>query len=237
MSADMTGRKAFAVAAIVEALSIVPLAFFLPFSAVALVSAVGILAALNASLFVTNSKGAWLGFLEFMNLGICAACLELALRQGYRSLLFPILAIALLCLLLFILGVLGLPNRMLKRCFAAQQVALASTAIFWLVIRHFGPVFEASGIISVDHFRTGLRLLFAGPLALVAVAFFAGFAEGKRHLIISLVGICAGQWAVGFFELGVELQVYALIVAGFLLTGTFLLLLVLAVRSGRNPSG
>ncbi|MGC1912637.1 MAG: hypothetical protein WA660_12450, partial [Candidatus Acidiferrales bacterium] len=119
-------------------------------------------------------------------------------------------------------------------CFAAQQVALASTLIFWVVIRHFGTVFESSGLISVDHFRAGLRLLFAGPLALVAVAFFAGI-SGRKGYLTALAGICAGQWAVGFFELGAALQVYALVVAGFALLGVFVLLLVLGAMSGRRP--
>lgn len=234
MNTGIAGRKAFAVVAILEVLSIIPLAIFLPFSAVALVFAVGILAALNASMFVIISQRAWFGFLEFVNLAICAACLELALQHDHRSLLFSTLAIGLLCLLLFILGFLRLPDRILKRCFVAQQVALASTAIFWVVIRHFGPAFESSGDISVDHFRAGLRLLFAGPLALVGVAFFAGV-TGRKGYITALVGICAGQWAVGFFELGAALQVYALVVAGFVLLGVFLLLLVLAAMSGRHP--
>jgi hypothetical protein len=233
VNTGMAGRKAFAVVAILEVVSIIPLAIFLPFSGVALVFAVGILAALNASMFVVVSKGAWFGFLEFANFTICAVCLELALQRGDRSLFFSILAVGLLFLLLFILGVLKLPDRMLKRCFVAQQVALASTVIFWMVIRHFSAAFESSGVMSVDHFRASLRLLFAGPLALVGVAFFAGV-TGRKGYFTALVGICAGQWAVGFFELGVALQVYALVVAGFVLLGVFLLLLVLAAVSGRH---
>jgi hypothetical protein len=233
VNTGIAGRKAFAFVAILEVLSIVPLAIFLPFSAVALVFAVGILAALNASMLVIIPKGAWFGFLEFANLVICAACLVLALQESHRSVFFSVLAIGVLCLLLFILGFFRLSDRMLKRCFATQQVALASTLIFWTVIRHFGTVFESSGVISVDHFRAGLRLLFAGPLALVGVTFFAGII-GRRGYLTVLAGICAGQWAVGFFELGAALQVYALIVAGFVLLGVFVLLLVLGAMSGRH---
>jgi hypothetical protein len=235
VNTGIVGRKAFAFVAILEVLSIVPLAIYLPFSAVALVLAAGIFAALNASMFVITSRGVWFAFMEFINLAVCAACLVLVLKESKGSLLFCVPAIGLLCLLVFILGFLSLPDRVLKRCFAAQQAALASTLIFWVVIRHFGTVFESGGIISVDHFRTGLRLLFAGPLTLVAVAFFAGTSGRKRYLT-ALAGICAGQWAVGFFELGVALQVYALVVAGFALLGVFVLLLVLGAMSGRRPS-
>lgn len=233
MNTDIVGRKAFAFVAILEVLSIIPLAIYLPFSAGALVFAAGILAALNASVFVITSRGVWFAFLEFINLAVCAGCLVLALKESHGSLLFSVLAIGLLCLLLFILGFVRFPDRVLKRCFAAQQVALASTLIFWVVIRHFGTVFESSGIISVDHFRAGLRLLFAGPLALVAVAFFAGI-TGRKGCLTALAGICAGQWAVGFFELGAALQVYALVIAGFALLGFFVAFLVLAAMPGRR---
>ncbi|MGH9352124.1 MAG: hypothetical protein ACRD2G_08200 [Terriglobia bacterium] len=234
MNTGIAGRRAFVFVAILEVLSIVPLAIFLPFSTVALVFAVGILAALNASMLVIIPKGAWFGLLEFANLAICAACLVLALQEKHRSLFFSSLAIGVLCLLLFILGFFSLSDRLLKRCFTAQQVALASTLIFWTVIWHFGPVFESSGVISVDHFRAGLRLLFAGPLALVGVAFFAGVIRQKGYLT-ALAGICAGQWAVGFFELGAALQAYALMVAAFVLLGFFVLLLALGAMSGRHP--
>jgi hypothetical protein len=226
-------HKAIAVVATLEVLSIVPLAIFLPFSAVALVFAVGILAALNASMFVIVSQRAWRGFLEFLNLAICAACLVLALQEAQRSLFFSAVAIGVLCLLLFILGFFRLSDRVLKRCFTTQQVALASTLIFWTVIRYFGTFFESSGAMSVDHFRAGLRLLFAGPLALVGVAFFAGITK-RKGFFTAVAGICAGQWAVGFFELGAALEVYALVVAGFVLLGVFVLLLVLGAMSGRR---
>ena len=68
MNTVIAGRKSFAVMAILEVLSIVSLAIVLPFSAVALVFAVGILAALTASMFVIILQRAWFGFLKFVNL-------------------------------------------------------------------------------------------------------------------------------------------------------------------------
>lgn len=234
MNTSTGGRRGLAAVAVLEAVSIVPLAIFLPFSAVALAFAVGILAALNAATLAVTAEGAWFAFLQVINLATCAACLMLALKDSRGPLLSFVVTIGLLCLLLFILGLLGVPDRILKRCLGAQQLALASTVVFWVVIRHFASHFESSGIISADHFRAGLRLLFAGPLALVAIAFFAGV-TGRKGYLTALAGVCAGQWAVGFFELGVALQVYALIVAGLVLLGIFVLLLVLGAMSGRQP--
>lgn len=228
-------RNVFVCLAILEALSAVPLAFFLPFSTTVLVLTVGILVALNASIFATITAKAWSLSLQLANVFVCAICLKLALEPDRPLLWAFIVTIAVLYLSLFVLGFFRLSDTMLRRCFATQQSALASTFIFWMLIEQLRPVIEADQFMSLGHFRMGLRFLFAGPLALVAIAFFAGLAGWKGYFT-ALAGVCAGQWAVGFFELGGALQVYFLVVAGFVLLGVFLLLLVLAVVPGRHPT-
>lgn len=226
--------KAFVYLAVLEALSAIPLAFFLPFSKAALVSTVVILVALNAAALAAIAGRALPVLLQASNLAIGGIWLKFALGSGGPSWQASAVTIGALYLCLFAIGFFHLSDSMLRGCFAAQQLALASTLIFWIVIRHFGAGFEASGLISAEHFRAGLRFLFAGPLALVAVTFFAGLA-GWRGYFAALAGVCAGQWAMGFFELGGALQAYPLVVAGFVLLAAFVLLLVLGAVSRHRP--
>lgn len=225
----LMARKIFVYLAVLEALSAVPLAFFLPFSTTALVLTVGILVALNASIFATMTAAkAWSLSLQLANVVVCGICLKLALEPDGPFLLGSVVIIGVLYLSLFALVFFRLSDMMLRRCFAAQQLALASTLIFWMVIQQFRPVLESNS-------RMGLRFLFSGPLALIAIVFFAGLA-GWKGFFTAMVGVCAGQWASGFFDLGAALQVYSLVVAGFVLGGIFLLLLVLAVVPRRHPT-
>lgn len=231
----VTARKLFVYLAVLEALSAVPLAFFLPFSRTALFLTVGILIALNASIFATISIRVWSLSLQLSNLVVCGIGLKLALESSSPSWRASVLVIGVLYLCLLVLGFFRLSEGMPRGCFAAQQLALPSTLIFWMLIRQFRPVLDAVEVMSLDHFRMGLSFLFTGPLALIAITFFAGLAGWKGYLI-ALAGACAGQWAIGFFELGAALQVYPLVVAGFVFTGVLLLLLVLAVVPGRRPT-
>jgi hypothetical protein len=228
-------RKIFVYLAVLETLSAVPLAFFLPFSTTALVLTVGILVALNASIFATMTGKAWSLSLQLANVVVCGICLKLVLEPGRPSLWAFIVTIGVLYLSLFVPGFFRLSDAMLRGCFAAQQLALASTLIFWMLIERFRPAIETDRAMSLGHFQVGLRFLFSGPLVLIAVAFFAGLAGWKGYFT-ALAGVCAGQWAVGFFELGEALQVYPLVVAGFVLLGIFLLLLVLAIVPGRHAT-
>jgi hypothetical protein len=234
-STPVMARKIFVYLAVLEALSAVPLAFFLPFSRTALVLTLGILIALNTSIFATITNMVWSLSLQLSNLVACGIGLKLVLESGSHSWSASVVMIGLLYLCLLVLGFFRFSEGMLRGCFAAQQLALASTLIFWMLTRHFRPVLDAEQIMSLDHFRMGLRFLFGGPLVLVAIAFFAGLAGWKGYFT-ALAGACAGQWAVGLFELGAALQVYPLVVAGFVLGGLFLLLLVLAVVPRRHPT-
>jgi hypothetical protein len=234
-SAPVMARKIFVYLAVLEALSAVPLAFFLPFSRTALVLTVGILIALNASIFATITSRIWSLSLQLSNLVACGIGLKLVLESGSHSWSASVVMIGVLYLCLLVLGFFRLSDGMLRGCLAVQQIALASTLIFWMLIEQFRPVLDTGQIMSLDHFRMGLRFLFGAPLALVAIAFFAGLAGWKGYFT-ALAGACAGQWAVGFFELGAALQLYPLVVAGFVLGGIFLLLLVLAVVPRRHPT-
>ena len=231
---SVTARKIFVYLAVLEALSAVPLAFFLPFSRVAPVVAAGILVALNASVLATIAARAWSLPLQASNLAIGGIFLKAAFQPGSLPWEAWAVTVGALCMCLFVLGFFHLSDRMLRQCFAAQQLTLASTLIFWLVIQHFGPRFEAGGLISAEHFRAGLRFLFGGPLALVAITFFSGLA-GWRGYFAVLAGVCAGQWGMGFIELGGALQAYPLVVVGFVLLAMFLLLVVVGVVSRRRP--
>jgi hypothetical protein len=135
---------------------------------------------------------------------------------------------------LLVLGVGRFSEGMLRGCFAAQQLALASTLILWMVVQQFPLVLNARQM-PLDHFRVGIFFLFVGPLALIAVAFFAGLVGWKSYFT-ALVGACAGQWAIGFFELGGALQLYPLVIAGFISLGIFLFLIVFAIAHRRHPA-
>jgi hypothetical protein len=228
-------RKIFVYLAVIEASSALPLAYFLPFSTTALVLTVGILTALNASQFATIGSRAWSLFLHSSNLVVCGLGLKLVLEPGGRAQWVSILVIGLLYSCLLALGLFRFSDRMLRGCFAAQQLALASTLIFWMVIQQSRPILDAEQIMSLSHIRMGLCFLFGGPLTLIAIVFFAGLA-GWRGYFTALAGACAGQWAAGFFELGAALQSRPLGIAGFALLGIFLLLLVLAIVPGRHAT-
>lgn len=226
-------RKIFIYLAIAQALSVVPLAFFLPFSTTALVFAIGILVALNASIISIIDSRSWSLSLQIWNLVVCGFCLALVFVPDRLSLWTIIVIIAALWFCLLALAFFRLPGTMLRACFAAQQLALASTLAFWILLEHFLPVLEVGQSMDLPHFRMGLRFLFSGPLALVAVVFCAGILGWKRYLT-ALAGVCAGQLAAGFFELGAALQAYSLVLAGFVFGSILILLLIVAAVSKAN---
>lgn len=230
----MTARKMFVYLAVLEGMVAAPLAVFLPVSGAALVVAVVVLVALNASVLATIAARTWSLPLQVSNLAMGGIFLWAAFGPGMGSWAAWAATIGALYLCLFVLGLFQLSDRMLKECFAAQQLALASTLVSWLAIRHFWPAFEASGLTSAEHFRAGLRFLFLGPLALVVFTYFAGLA-GWRGFFTAMAGVCAAQWGMGFIELGAALGSYPLVIAGLILATAFLLLLVLAVAFRRRP--
>jgi hypothetical protein len=226
-------RKAFIFLASLEALSTAPLAIFLPLSGAALVLAVALITALNAPILATAGTRIQSAYLQMSNLAVCG--LVIALAFGSPRLPWQASA-ATICALgvgQFVAGVSHLSAKMMQRCFAAKQFALASTAVFWILIRHFHLIHESGRTFSYGHLEMGLRFLFMGPLALVAVVFFAELA-GWRGYFITLAGVCVGQWGMGFLELGEALEAFRLVIAGFVLLGVFLLLLAVAVVPRRS---
>lgn len=206
----------------IEALFAVPLAYFLPSSATALVLTAAILFVLNASV-VTAAGGARLISLHLLNSAACGIGLGLAL---FPWLAFPVSAagIVFLCCLLMVLGFVQLPSRMSKVRLSVQATALAAVFLAWMTI-HRGGLLSAAR--PADHLQVGLRFLFSAPLVLVAVASFSEPLRGSRYLPV-LVAACAAQLSAGLFELGAALERFPLIVAGFAFLGVSVVLFIFA---------
>lgn len=219
------GGRVFVLLGGLEALCALPLSYFLPFSRAALLLAVGLIVALNASVFATVGNRKWLLFLQVFNLVAFALILELVLWSGQSSLHLPGITIALLCLGLFVFGFFRLPKGLMRKCLAAQQGVLASVLVSWMLVQELRPQLDPGQLFSFGHLAMALRSLFLGPLSLLVVVFISGFIKWDRYMIL-LTGICLGQWAIGCLELGAELAMPSLTLVAFLLATGFLLLLL-----------
>lgn len=232
--ASIMQYKPFVYLAVIETLSAVPLAYFLPFSNIALVLTFVLFIALNASIIATITRMAWLACLHLLNITICIVSLGLAFGLHTYIWWLYVLIIGALDFCLGAFCVFLLSSLSLKRCFVVQQLVLTSTLILWIVIQHSRLVLSGQDM-PLDHFRKGIFFLFLGPLAFSAIAFLSELFGWRSYFILLAVG-CIGQWAVGFFELGNALQAYPLIIAGFVLSGGFLLLLILALIPWRRSA-
>src|SRR5579862_2389909 len=225
-------RRIFIILTMLEALSIIPLAYFLSSSELALVLAVGMLMALNASAISAVGNATRTVLLHFLNVIVCGIGLVLALIPEIATLWMSVGVVGFLCLFQFVVGHSRLADGTFRGAFAAQQLAIGSTLIVWMIVHRSGFASDAATM-RPDHLRTGLRLLFGAPFAFVAIVFI-GKRFGWTGLLIALAGASAGQWGAGFLELGAALQLIPLIIIGLIFLGVFLVLLVFAVVPRRR---
>ena len=221
------GGIVFVLVEVVSAVCILPLAIFLPSSRTALALAVGLIAAVNASMFATVAKKTWMAVLEMVNLVVCGTFLRLILGSHRPSLLGFSLVVVLPCAGLLGLGVLLLPKGLMRRCLAAQQGTLASTLICWTLVQQLRTQLGLAQRAPLPDAMT-FRFLFLGPLAFAVVVFISGFSGWNRYLIIS-TAICVGQSAIGFLDLNVYLNIAALGGIAFGLLAVFIILLGMAL--------
>jgi hypothetical protein len=221
------GGKIFVLLGGLEALSILPLAFFLPSSRTALALAVGLVAALNTSMFTTVASKMWMVVLEVLNL--VASGIFVWLIRGNQHPPLPAfgLMVVFFCGGLLVLGIIQLPKGLMRKCLAAQQGALASTLICWMLVQqlrmHLGLA-QAAPLPDAMAFR----FLFLGPLGFTVVVFISGF-TGWTSYMIFWTAICVGQFAIGFLDLSVYLDIAALNVIAFGLLASFVILLGVAL--------
>jgi hypothetical protein len=225
------GGIVFVLLGVVSALCILPLAIFLPSSRTALALAVGLIAAVNASMFATVARKTWMAVLEMLNLVVCGTFLRLILGNHRPSLLGFSLMVVLFCAGLLVLGVLQLPKGLMRRCLAAQQGALASTLICWMLVQQLRTQLGLTQGASLPD-AMAFRFLFLGPLAFAVVVFISGFSGWNRYLIIS-TAICVVQSAIGFLDLSVFLDIAALKGIAFGLLASFVILLGVALIPNR----
>ncbi len=205
-----------------------PLAYALPFSRLALGTAVAFLVAMNATLLAGVQSRSRASLLHGANLAGAGVCLALTLDEGLRQRVErPALLIAAMSLVVFLVGAHKLSSRSAKECFAAQQFALCATCLSFLLT---SPIIskivseQAHGYIFL---RGGVTALFFAPLAFVAVASAAGHFGWNSYLVF-LASICVAQAGSGFIEVGVARDSSALAEVGLALAIAFVLLLLFA---------
>jgi hypothetical protein len=239
MDAQLPGRRTahavFGFLVVLEALTAIPLGVVLPFSRAALACTAAILVALDLALFANTDRGPWRPALQVSIILVSGGALVLAIGSRRPSWQVSVAGIIGLYSCLSAIGLAKLSDGMLRRSFAAQQLALASTLVFWVLIGHFRHALDPAHATPFGHLGMGLRFVFIGPLALVPVVFLAGLGGWSGYLTM-LAGVCVGQWGMGFIELGFALQTYALVIGGLVLGVGFGVLMVRALWLGLHPA-
>ena len=221
------GGIVFVILAGIEAVCVLPFAYLLPSpSKVPLALAVGLVAAVNSAMFATVRSKAWSVALMAVNLVGIGFSLQMALDPRRFLSATSHLAIASMCLGVFVLGFFKLPKGLMRNFLPAQQWALACTLISWMLVQQLHA--QLGTLPPMD-----VRALFIGPPAVAVAALLSGFTGWKRWYIVAWIGAGLGQYWIGLFDLAGHLDAPPVGRAVLVLMAGFLLVLVVAVTPGR----
>lgn len=206
-----------------EIVCILPLAFLLPSSKTALLFTVGLIGATSGSIFAVVLSRTRMVMLEVLNATSCGVLLwGMVGNRSFSFAQFSLLVVA-LCTLVITIGGSQLPSGPVRMYLAAQQGALGSTLICWVLVQQVRSNLALTQTMRLPD-PMAFRFLFLGPLAFACVVFLSGFWGWNRSLLV-WSAVCAGQLAMGFLGLSAYLNSTPLKAISFILIAGFIILL------------